>query len=411
MAVRLFRRLRQVPPPAADALLALAVLAALPFVAAHAPAGHRPHDALSVLLCLAANAPLALRRRAPAAVLVACCTAALCYQALGYQYVLNIYGPLLAFYTVAAHRPPRVAAAGAALTLGVLVHASASAPPGFDWANPVDLIGLGMIWAVGAGSRLRGERNRQLADANARLAEANARLNAANTRLAELTGRLRREQADRERQAVAEERLRIAWEVHDLVAHHMSAIALQAGLAEVVFDSDPAQARGALSAVAGTSREALGEMRRVLTLLRQDAPGPPGQDSPGLAGLAALADRVRAAGVPVRVVRNGSPRPLPPGLDLCAYRIVQEALTNVLKHARPATATVALTYEPRALLVRVTDDGAPAKTRGGSGHGLIGMRERAKLYGGTLTAGPRPGGGFAVTLTLPLPAAEPSAAG
>jgi len=261
--------------------------------------------------------------------------------------------------------------------------------------------------------------------------------------------------------AVAEERLRIARELHDVVAHSMSVIAVQAGYGQYVIDSSPADARDALGAIQATSRDALEEMRRMLGVLRQqdaapasavtappavpgtaipaavpaaaaleaaeDAPGAPAAargptgmsaplaPAPGLARLGRLIERTNGAGVQVSLECSGQVRAVPAGVDLSAYRIIQEALTNVVKHAGGgAHCVVSLDYGEEALHIRVTDDGggslvlSPASPRGlgvpvaGTGHGIIGMRERANLCGGDFTAGALPGGGFEVNATLPL---------
>ncbi|HEY3957167.1 MAG TPA: histidine kinase, partial [Streptosporangiaceae bacterium] len=250
--------------------------------------------------------------------------------------------------------------------------------------------------------------------------------------------------------AVAEERLRIARELHDVVAHSMSVIAVQAGYGQYVIDAQPGDARAALGAIQATSREALDEMRRMLGALRQaddadarqeragtrrrgvdagpdntpdraddtDAGGHdaglavPLWPAPGLADLDRLISRTAGAGVRVDVTRLGPPRDLPPSIDLSAYRIVQEALTNVRKHAGSgAAAKVTLRFREHELLVLVSDDGGSAaglpryaRVDGTLSQGLAGMRERAALYGGKVQAGPRPGGGFEVTARLPLPA-------
>jgi signal transduction histidine kinase len=190
-----------------------------------------------------------------------------------------------------------------------------------------------------------------------------------------------------------------------VVAHHMSVIAVQAGLAHYVLESEPARARKALSTVMDVTEEALQEMRRVLVLLRLGDEQPQG-GPPSLARLPELADRIRSAAVPLKVSICGQPRPLPPGVELCVYRVIQESLTNVLKHAPGAVTSLDLRYEPGQLFVQVTNHAAPTEAAAGGpgGHGLNGMRERAALYGGSLTAGPRPDGGFSVTLTIPAPA-------
>lgn len=242
--------------------------------------------------------------------------------------------------------------------------------------------------------------------------------------------------------AVAEERLRIARELHDVVAHSMSVIAVQAGYGQYVIDASPGGAKDALGAIQATSRDALEEMRRMLGVLRQQdvTPGRPagispalGQaqaggspsaaggaqprqaplaPAPGLAGLDKLIDRTRGAGVRVTLEVCGHARPAPAGVDLSAYRIVQEALTNVVRHAGTgASCVVSVCYTDADLVVRVTDDGGLPVTlpsvsvaTAGSGHGIIGMRERVHLCGGSLRAGPLPDGGFQVMAALPLPA-------
>jgi signal transduction histidine kinase len=227
---------------------------------------------------------------------------------------------------------------------------------------------------------------------------------AAQERAAELE--LAREELAR--RAVTEERLRIARELHDVVAHSMSIIAVQSGVGAHVLDSQPEEARKALAAVEATSRQALVEMRRLLGVLRAETE-PRGSlvPAPGLADVEALAAEVAQAGVRVEVRIEGTPAELPAGLDLSAYRIVQEALTNVVRHAGPATARVAVSYAADRVRVEVVDDGRggdPGRDHGG--HGIAGMRERAELYGGTLEAGPGPGGGFRVAASLPLDTAE-----
>jgi signal transduction histidine kinase len=242
--------------------------------------------------------------------------------------------------------------------------------------------------------------------------------------------------------AVAEERLRIARELHDVVAHSMSVIAVQAGYGQYVIDASPDGARDALGAIQATSRDALEEMRRMLGVLRQQdvTPGPARADlvdgqapdgghapggsatarpvplspAPGLARLDKLIERTRGAAVRVRLEVSGHPRPAGAGADLSAYRIIQEALTNVVRHAGTgASCVVHVGYTDADLVIRVTDDGglpvalpSVSMATSGTGHGIIGMRERVHLCGGTFSAGPLPNGGFQVTATLPLPAAD-----
>lgn len=200
--------------------------------------------------------------------------------------------------------------------------------------------------------------------------------------------------------AVAAERARISRELHDVVAHALSVVVLQAQGAQAELERRPERSREALGAIVETGRTALAEIRRLLGALGQDAPD--WEPRPGAERLPRLVADVRAAGTPVEFRVEGEPRPLPSTVDLAAYRIVQEALTNVLKHAaRAASATIVLRYAPEALEIEVTDDGVPAKPPSGTGSGLEGMRERVNVLGGTFEAGPRDERGFAVRATLP----------
>lgn len=219
----------------------------------------------------------------------------------------------------------------------------------------------------------------------------------------------RTERVERDHEAavaavVAQEQSRIARELHDLVAHAMAVIVVQAQAAGRVVRTDPERAHEAMAAIEGVGRAGLVELRRLLDMLD---PADPVEDAsrPGIAQLDELADRVRRAGVAVDIVVSGTPRSLPPGLDLSVYRIVQEALTNTLKHAGPARSTVAVRYHTDAIEVEINDDGSdPRRSVNGSqvGRGLIGMRERAALFGGTLVAEHRPTGGFRVHARLPV---------
>ena len=218
---------------------------------------------------------------------------------------------------------------------------------------------------------------------------------------------LERERDEEAKRAVADERLRIAQELHDVVAHSMGVIAVQSSVGAHVIDKDPVEAKKSLEAISATSRTTLTEIRRILGVLRDDA-NAEYQPAPGLTELSKLVDDVRAAGVDVDVRVEGSRCELPPGLDLTAYRIVQEALTNVLKHAGPARASVVIDYAPGALRLEVSDDGRGVNGRAenSGGHGLLGMRERVAVYGGRLEAAPKAGGGFRVAAELPY--AEPA---
>lgn len=208
-----------------------------------------------------------------------------------------------------------------------------------------------------------------------------------------------REAEHRARAAVGEERLHIARELHDIVAHGMSVIAVKASVANHVAESNPAEARAALVDIEATSRAALIDLRRMLGVLRSTDDGAPVDPAPAPGGLAELADRASLAGVRVRLAVNGVDD-LPGGVGLSVYRIVQEALTNVVRHAAPASCEVTVDSAEGVVTIEVTDDGPGGSTEG-SGHGLIGMRERVSLYGGEFTAGPRAEGGFAVRARLP----------
>jgi signal transduction histidine kinase len=242
--------------------------------------------------------------------------------------------------------------------------------------------------------------------------------------------RMQAEHAAATRRALDEERTLIASELHDVVTHNVSVMIVQAGAARQVLAADPAEATAALLAVEASGRAAMTELRHLLGLLSPAsadagpaaglAPGgaEAGQDlspQPGLGQLRPLIDRLAAAGLPVELRAGGAPRALPPGLDLAAYRVVQEALTNVLKHAGKPKTTVRLDYRETDLVVEVADAGRPMPAAGpapgavpGSGRGLLGLRERIALYGGALDAGPRPGGGWLVRARLPI---DPAAAG
>jgi signal transduction histidine kinase len=380
------RRAAVAHPVVVDALLggAVTLLTLICTVAVRAAGSPRASAAELGLAALTAL-PTVLRRRAPLAVLIACCAFACLYIPLG-SYPAEVYfGGELAWYTVAASYPPRRAAPGAAAMLGMTVYALSTAKVLSGAALVVSAaIVVGVLWWLG-------EAARQLA--------------ARNARLAELSAELRREQQAHEQRALNEQRIRIARELHDVVAHHMAVVAVQAGLAHYVMESEPGRARNALTIVMDATEEALQETRRVLALLRLGDEQPEGEPS-GLARLPELAERIRLAGVPLEVAVRGEPRPLPSGVDRCAYRVIQESLTNVLKHAPGAVTSLDLRYEQGRLFVQVTNDAAAARAvAGGSGgYGLNGMRERAALYGGTLTAGSRLDGGFTVALAIPAPA-------
>ena len=229
-------------------------------------------------------------------------------------------------------------------------------------------------------------------------------------RVGDSQARLQHAQAEHEAataRALAAERARIAGELHDVVTHNVSVMVVQAGAARRVLAASPGEATAALLAVEASGRTAMIELQHLLGLLSPvDGMQPPGagplRPQPGLDRLQPLIDRVAAAGLPVDLTISGRPRPLPPGLDLACYRVVQEALTNVMKYAGQARTAVRLDYRPDELIIDVTDDGPAVTAQAGGGRGLLGLRERVSLYGGEFDAGPRPAGGWRVTARLPL---------
>lgn len=368
------------------ALAALLFLGAALSATSPGPSARLPDTTFSLLIAVGA-APYALRRRAPFPVLVLATVPVLALIGLGYSSAVIGSGLFLATYTVAAWSGTRVTVLAAGYVVVVLVLVSALAPRSMQLGELATNAAL-FIGAFALGRSANDRRqNLGLLQDRAALAEA------ARVEKAQL--------------AVADERLRIAQELHDVLAHSLGVIALQAGVGAHVIDVDPAEAKASLVAVAQTSRSALTEVRRILGALRgQDNPAtyhPP----PGLDAVGDLAAELTAAGLPVEVRVEGEQNGVPAALALTAYRLVQESLTNVLKHAGPASAEVTIRYQPGALVLEVVDDGpGPLATTGGPrdgvpGHGQLGMRERVAVWGGSLTTGPRPCGGYRVTARLP----------
>ena len=368
----------RLPPLAVDTLIAAAMAGMAVLLGAEAERqGQAPLDATAYALAVLVYAPLVFRVRAPVVVLALVQTAWVVYISLGNWPVVCSFAPMLAVYTVASLCRVRVSVPCAASMGAIWIYAGTVSDV-HAWPTVLGeaVVFPAILWRFGVIARHANELARQL----------------------------REEQAERARREVAEERGRIARELHDVVAHHMSVVSVHTGLARFVFDTDPETARAALDTIDATGSEALEELRRMLVMLRADDEGGPREPMPGLARLDEMAERVRAGGVPVTVIVEGTPRPLAPGVDLCAYRVVQEALTNVLRHAFGARAEIRLIYAPSQVTVSVTDDGQGVlsdRVRTDGGHGLIGMRERAKLYGGQIDIGPQDRGGFAVRLTLP----------
>jgi signal transduction histidine kinase len=348
--------------------------------------------ALGYALALLHTLPLVARRRFPGTVLGISMASGLAVAALGVRPEILGVAILVAVYSVAAYGDRWVSLAG--LAAAAVGSAAIQLTPGrFQWPTPVtNTLIIGAAWLLGHFAH-------------------NYRAYAA--RLEERTAELEQAREELARRAVAEERLRLARELHDVVAHAISVIAVQSGVGAHVAKTQPEEAAKALAAIEATSRAALTELRRLLGVLRQE--GEPQGDLapvPGLADLDGLLAEVARAGLAVRLQVEGRPAPLPAGVDLSAYRIVQEALTNVVKHAGPARAQITIRYRDHDLLVEVTDDGRGAVTlasdgRARVGHGLIGMRERVQVFGGDLETGPRPGGGFRVAARLPFAADQP----
>ncbi len=353
--------------------------------------------------------PLTVRRRLPTLSVVLCYSGALVHLASGVVLLLpaDLF-VLLALYSVTVHGPRwahRVAAGGALLGSWIVASALTEMLDGRPSETVIGGIVITLMfavaWAFGMVRRSRRERMAALTDR---------------------ADQLERERDQQSQLATAAERNRIAREMHDIVAHSLSVIIAQADGGRYAAAQHPEAALRSLTTISEAGRAALSDMRRLLGVLRDhgdsdleashaSAQGPPAASpaghapQPGLADLGPLISQVRDSGVAVSLVTMGTPRTLPPGTGLAVFRICQEALTNVLKHAGPhPNVAVMLVWRSESLVLEITDDGRGASTLSdGAGHGVVGMRERATMFHGTLTAGPRPGGGFRVRLELPLP--------
>ena len=348
-------------------------------VAARHQPERRDLDVLGLALLAAGPVALAWRRRWPAGVLLVVLASTLAYWSIGYGRG-PVFLALIAAY-VTAVLAGRRSVAWATLPVGYVAFLWLPAVLDTDDA-PTLAQALGLAaWLIALGTStevLRARRDR-----------------AADAARTEEEERLRR---------ASEERLRIARELHDVVAHHLSLINVQAGVALHLLDQGPEHTRPALTAIKGASKDALDELRGVLDVLRGGEEAAPRTPAPTLADLPAVVARAAAAGLAVRVRTDGPARPLPRPVERAAYRIVQEAVTNVVRHAGARSAVVGLAYGDDALVVQVDDDGPGTTAPGpaGAGRGLAGMRERAAALGGRLEAGPRPGRGFRVRAELPL---------
>ena len=384
------RWLQRIPPFAVDAFVAAAVAVAILFaIGAEQEEGSKHPDALAYLLGVAIAAPLLVRRRWPLGVLLVSTGVAMIYHALDYP-AIGLALPLAVALFTAASAGYLVPAA----ILMLALHLGAAWYRALEEKEPlVQVIGSGTI------------EDLVLVAAVLLLAEA---LRTRRAWMAEIAERLRRTAAERERETerrVERERLRIAHELHDVLAHTIAVIGVPAGVAFEALADSPDEARTALGTIRAKTREALTELKATVGVLRAPRGEAPLAPAPGLAQLPELVEAAARAGVQVDVSVSGATRTLPAMVDLAAYRIIQESLTNVVRHADANRALVSIGYEAEAVVIRVEDDGrgnANGRAAVAEGYGLVGMRERAAAVGGQLEAGRTPtGGGFRVRAWLP----------
>jgi signal transduction histidine kinase len=373
-------------------LLTVLAVAGLLTVREYAPddARIKDPDAIGVFLAAMTTLPLAWRRRHPEQVLAAVGIATTLFFAAQYETTTGGVGVIVALYTVASLTPRRSSLISAGITAAALAFILFVAEDVTADLVVSNYLIFGTAWILGDNIRTR---------------------RAYTANLEERAEQLERDRETSSRRAAAEERERIGREMHDIVAHSVSVMVVQAGAARRVLEANANRksATDALRQIEDTGRGALTDMRRMLGILRNPDDVADLSPQPSITRLDSLITQARDAGVSVEYEVLGNPRPLPSAMDLSAYRIVQEALTNTIKHAGPASAQVVVRYESDRIEIEVVDDGrgAARELQNGRdpGHGLVGMRERAALYGGQLQAGPRPGGGYSVTATIPLESA------
>jgi signal transduction histidine kinase len=387
-------------PTATDGIVALA-LAGLAFLNLYINWGTEStvRAVLAIVLTLIIILPLTLRRHYPLAVLIVMTVAILSYRSLNIpESSFTFYALLLAFFSVGAYGDRRwrgwVRGLTALAIIGYLTYSVFFIER--SWIFPVktllsqvsvilsDAFLFGAAWWIGDVFRIRRERELELQ---------------------ERTVQLEHERDENARRAVLDERVRIARELHDVVAHHVSVMGIQAGAARRILKQQPEKANEVLSQIETSSRQAVDELQRLLGFLRQQNQVDELTPQPSLKQLEMLVNHMYEAGLPVEIRIEGDLQPLPPGVDLSAYRIVQEALTNTLKHAGPARASVTIRYVTNAIELEIRDDGrgtTQIENLESHGRGLIGMRERVTLHGGEFTARNAPGTGFVVRAKLPL---------
>lgn len=368
---------------------ALSVIALIAVTPTELELFERAPDGWAYVLVAGQTLPLALRRVQPVAVLGLVVAAFVVDRMLDYPSSTAAVGVAFAFHSLGSQLPRKRSLQIGIPLIAVLVAFTAMG------AYYVESVTVGTVIILLIATLVPLLLGREVNERRRYLTE-----------LEERAVRLERDREQQSRRAVREERARIARELHDVVAHEMTVMTIQAAAARRVITTNPAQATEALTAIESAGHDALTEMRRLLGLLRHEDGVSDLVPQPGLDRLDGLMEQMEESGLPTSLVIEGEETALPAGVDLSAYRIIQESLTNSLKHGGPDTkAAVRVVYQPDQILVEVEDDGrgsaADPATNGGAGHGLVGMRERMAMLDGSLSAGPRPGGGFLVRATIP----------